>query len=90
MHRKSLKLKVPIEADEGGRGLGRKEFIDREFTDSEGLLKIIPISRPTLERWRKKKLIPFIKSGDHRRDRVIFHIPTVRQALLRLQRSVAE
>jgi hypothetical protein len=45
------------------------------------LLQRIPVSRRTAITWRHKGILPSIKIGG----RILFHWPTVEQALLRLQ-----
>jgi hypothetical protein len=47
------------------------------------ILQEIPVCRRTLKSWRDSGKLPHIKIGK----RVLYHLPTVRQALLRLQRG---
>jgi hypothetical protein len=53
------------------------------FLSTQELLERIPISAGTLANWRKSGSIPFVKLGR----RVIFHFPSVVEALLRMQRG---
>jgi excisionase family DNA binding protein len=57
--------------------------VEKDFIDERVLLSKIPISRRTLYAWRKAGKLPHIKVGR----RVLFHMPTVTQALLRLQQG---
>ena len=54
------------------------------FIDSGEMLKRIPVCLATLQNWRRAGNIPFI-TGPGRR--VLYHWPTVEQALLRMQRG---
>ena len=54
------------------------------FIDTATLLQRLPISRRTLATWRTSGKIPFVNVTGRR---VIFHWPTVEQALLRMQRG---
>jgi hypothetical protein len=53
-----------------------------EFVGESGILRIIPVSRRTLFSLREKGL-PHVRLGK----RVIFHVPSVREWLLRQQRG---
>jgi hypothetical protein len=55
-----------------------------DFLDTVGLLKLVPFCKGTLDNRRKAGLIPYINSGGRR---VIYHWPSVREALLRMQRN---
>jgi len=55
------------------------------FVDTTEVLRRIPISRRTLTNWRDKGKIPFVRMGGRR---ILFHWPSLQQALLRQQRNV--
>jgi hypothetical protein len=57
------------------------------FLDADELLKRIPVSKGTLLNWRNTGKIPFVKIGGGRR--VLYHWPSVQEALLRMQRNAA-
>ena len=63
---------------------GNGEEPNRDFINERELLERIPISRRTLFNWREQGVIPSVKIGA---GRVIFHWPSVQQALLRQQRG---
>ena len=50
------------------------------------LLERIPISRRTAFKWRKQGILPAVQIDD----KIIFHWPTVCEALLRRQRVVSK
>ena len=52
-----------------------------EFVTQETLLTLVPISRRTVFDWRKKGKLPAIQISD----KLLFHWPSVRDALLRQQ-----
>jgi predicted site-specific integrase-resolvase len=54
------------------------------FIDEKQLLARLPISRRTLFIWRATGKIPYVNLGGRR---VLFHWPSVEQALLRHQRG---
>jgi predicted site-specific integrase-resolvase len=60
---------------------------DRDIISSSELLKKIPVSPRTLGNWRKRGLIPAIKLPGT--SRVLFHWPSVQEALRRRQTAVA-
>lgn len=55
-----------------------------EFLDQRQLLKIIPVSARTITNWRRRGKIPWVSLGGRR---VLYHWPTIREALLRAQRE---
>ncbi|HLH53282.1 MAG TPA: hypothetical protein VKY92_06665 [Verrucomicrobiae bacterium] len=55
-----------------------------EFINTDALLERIPVSKRTLGTWREDGKIPFVKLNK----RVIYHWPSVQQALLRQQRGL--
>ena len=57
---------------------------EAEFIDTPQFLAKVPISRRTLQEWRDKGLIPWVNTKGRR---VLFHWPSVQQALLRQQRN---
>jgi len=57
---------------------------EAEFLDTTQLLGIVPVSRRTLANWRAAGKIPFIVTPGRR---ILFHLPSVRSALLRAQRN---
>ena len=54
------------------------------FVDTKQLLASVPVCRRTLAHWREKGLIPYINTGGRR---ILFHLPSVTEALLRQQRG---
>ncbi len=60
-------------------------YVGPEFVSEGTLLRQIPASRRTLQNWRANGKIPFIWIGR----RVLYHVPSVREALLRLQKNAA-
>lgn len=54
------------------------------FLDADALLQRVPFSRGTLRNRMKDGTIPFIRAGGRR---IIFDWPSVRDALLRMQRG---
>jgi hypothetical protein len=54
----------------------------KAFLDEKELLEKIPVCRRTLNSWRKKKLIPFIRLPGTRR--VLYDFELVRAAFLRM------
>jgi predicted site-specific integrase-resolvase len=62
-----------------------KESVRNEtgFLDEKQLLARLPISRRTLDNWKAKGLLPFIKTGR----RCLYDWPSVHDALLRRQRG---
>lgn len=61
-----------------------KPVFGSEFLTTAQLMQVVPISRRTIFDWRKKGLLPCIVAGPRK---VLFHRPSVEQALLRLQRG---
>ncbi|HEY3862042.1 MAG TPA: hypothetical protein VGO59_09155 [Verrucomicrobiae bacterium] len=57
------------------------------FIDTATLLQRLPISRRTLATWRTSGKIPYVNVTGRR---VLFHWPTVEQALLKMQRGGIE
>jgi hypothetical protein len=53
------------------------------IVNEAALLQEIPVCRRTLKTWRDSGKLPHIKIGK----RVLYHIPTVREAFLRMQRG---
>jgi hypothetical protein len=60
---------------------------EAEFLDTKKLLALLPVSRGTLMNWRRLGKIPFILTPGRR---ILFHLPSVREALLRAQRHAQE
>jgi predicted site-specific integrase-resolvase len=54
------------------------------FIDERELLRRVPVSRRTMFNWRESGKIPFVHVGGRR---VLFHWPSVEQALLRAQKG---
>jgi predicted site-specific integrase-resolvase len=57
------------------------------FIDEAEVLRRLPISRRTLFNWRTSGKIPCVRLGGRR---ILFHWPSVEQALLRQQRGGVE
>jgi hypothetical protein len=57
------------------------------FIGNDELLKRLPVSIGTLQNWRRAGKLPFVKLSGRR---VLYHWPTVEQALLRMQRGGSE
>jgi predicted site-specific integrase-resolvase len=57
------------------------------FIDEKELLARLPVSRRTLWQWREDGKIPCVRVPGGRR--VIYHLPSVEAALLRLQKGGA-
>ena len=57
------------------------------FIDEKQLLARVPVSRRTLYHWRETGKIPYVNLGGRR---VLFHWPSVEQALLRYQRGAGD
>jgi predicted site-specific integrase-resolvase len=55
------------------------------FIDEKELLARLPVSRRTLWQWREDGKIPCVRVPGGRR--VIYHMPSVEAALLRLQKG---
>ena len=55
-----------------------------DFINTTVFLQRVPVSRRTLSNWRREGKIPFVNVGGRR---VLFHWPSVEQALLRAQRN---
>jgi hypothetical protein len=55
------------------------------FINENVILDRVPVCRRTLKAWRDAGKIPFAKIGK----RVLYHWPSVEQALLRMQRGGA-
>lgn len=55
-----------------------------DFIDERELLRRVPVSRRTIFEWRGSGKIPFVHLGGRR---VLFHWPSVCEALLRQQRN---
>mgnify|MGYP000633943358 CR=1 FL=1 len=55
------------------------------FIDEKELLARLPVSRRTLWQWREDGKIPCVRVPGGRR--VIYHLPSVEAALLRLQKG---
>lgn len=53
------------------------------FIDEAEVLRRLPISRRTLFNWRTRGKIPYVAIGR----RILFHWPSVSEALLRVQRG---
>jgi hypothetical protein len=54
-----------------------------DIVDEPEMLREIPVSRRTMKGWRDSGKIPYLKIGK----RVLYHRPSVREALLRAQRN---
>jgi hypothetical protein len=54
------------------------------FIDTPEMLRRLPVSGGTLRNWRTKGKIPFVRLTGRR---VLWHWPSVTQALLRMQRG---
>ena len=52
-----------------------------EWLRAEGLLKILPISRRTLDRWKAQNRIPYIRAGERT---VLFRRSDVERCLARM------
>lgn len=57
------------------------------FIDTDTVLRLIPVSAGTLRNWRLAGKIPWINAKGRR---VLFHWPSVREALLRNQSGGAQ
>jgi hypothetical protein len=55
----------------------------QRFFDEKAILERVPVSRRTWWLWKSKGLIPYIRIGR----RVLYDWPSVREALLRMQRT---
>lgn len=56
-----------------------------EFVNEAELLNtVLPICRRTLKKRREEGLIPYVQIGR----RIVYHVPSVREALLRQQRGL--
>jgi hypothetical protein len=66
---------------------GQESNDDSVFLDTRGLRQRVPVSKGTIEAWRKSGLIPFVKIEEGPRGRVLFHWPSVEAALVRMQRG---
>lgn len=56
-----------------------------EFVVAEKLTKEIPVSLGTIRNWTKAGKLPCVRINGSRR--VLYHMPSVREALLRQQRG---
>lgn len=54
------------------------------FIGNDELLKRLPVSIGTLQNWRRAGKLPFVKLSGRR---VLYHWPTVEQAILRMQKG---
>ena len=61
----------------------RPESEAKSIIDTDEFLRRVPWSHGTLANYRKAGLIPYIQLGR----RIVYHWPTVLQALLRMQRG---
>jgi hypothetical protein len=57
---------------------------DSGFIDERELLKRLPVSRRTLFTWRASGKLPFVNVGGRRN---LYHWPSVKDALLRMQQG---
>jgi predicted site-specific integrase-resolvase len=57
------------------------------FIDNAEMLRRIPVSLGTLQNWRKAGKLPFVALTKRR---VLYHWPSVEQALLRMQQGGAQ
>jgi hypothetical protein len=55
-----------------------------DFIDTPELLRRLPVCRKTLNNWRQANKLPYIQAGGRR---VLYHWPSVQNALLRQQRG---
>jgi hypothetical protein len=76
-----------IQMPESGAGLSKplESEPDRFVTAKELLEQVLPVGRGRLRRMCQSGLVPYIKPNGGRK--LLFHIPSVKDALLRLQRS---
>lgn len=77
MHRHVVTGRMVLEATLPPR------LVEDEFIDEKQLLQRVPISRRTLINWRKRGKLPFVSMPGRR---VLFHWPSVCEALLRTQK----
>ena len=75
-------MKKSIELPTASAGAGQTAE-PAGFINEEVILGRLPICRRTLKAWRDAGKIPFAKIGK----RVLYHWPSVEQALLRMQRG---
>jgi hypothetical protein len=63
------------------------QTVSEGFITEETLLKnYLPVSRGTAVNWRKSGRLPFVKIGA----KILYHVPTVTSAILRLQKGGAQ
>jgi predicted site-specific integrase-resolvase len=72
---KTLTIKNPVPAT--------SENISADFITSKELLRRIPICRKTLSGYVKAGKIPSVRLGGRK---LLFHVPSVTEAILRFQR----
>ncbi len=53
------------------------------FVNYTEILQLVPVCRRTLENWKKKGILPYIKIGR----RTLYHLESVKSALMRMQRG---
>ena len=58
------------------------------FIDETELRNSVPVSRKTLFGWRRDGKIPFVRVAGGRR--VLYHLPSVERALLKMQRGAGD
>ena len=74
----------PLSEAATGTKLAEAHSPEGSFLSKEQLLTRLPISRGTLDNWRRAGSIPSVKLSGRR---VLFHWPSVEAALLRMQRQ---
>jgi hypothetical protein len=75
----SMKLKIT-----NASASATSENISADFITSKELLRRIPICRKTLSGYVKTGKIPSVRLGGRK---LLFHVPSVTEAILRFQRS---
>ena len=68
-----------VEVEKAHEGAAQ-EAVGGEWLRAEGLLKILPISRRTLDRWKAQNRIPYIRAGERT---VLFRRSDVERCLAR-------
>jgi hypothetical protein len=81
-----MKSKPPAVADAPGPAVPEVSVSRRNFVTTAELQRdSLPLSRRAIFDWRQKKIIPYVQVGS----KVLFHLPSVEAALVRLQKGVA-
>ena len=76
-------MKKPIPLPTAAAGVAQLPSETVGIVNEALLLREIPVCRRTLKSWRDSGKLPHIKIGK----RVLYHLPTVREALMRMQRG---